>query len=164
VALAVLSAPLLAAPAAAQARFTTIYNAVGWFPNGLTLVDGTLYSFPYGKGRAVVNPGKLTLAADGTLYGTAYGSTAYGGDGLAAAFTLTPPASAGGPGPTQSYANFEGPSPTRRWSSATATYTAPPRRRTVAPSLSCNRHRSQAATGLRPISTSSPTAKCRSAN
>jgi uncharacterized repeat protein (TIGR03803 family) len=55
--------------------------------------ETVLYNVPSSDG---LGPNSLTLASDGTLYGTAFGSSYDQGIGKATVFQLTPPASGGG--------------------------------------------------------------------
>ena len=55
-----------------------------------------LHSFGPEGGERPVTPNTLTLASDGTLYGTTYGSNDLGAIGTGAVFELKPPASPGG--------------------------------------------------------------------
>ena len=60
----------------------------------------------------VDNPIALTVAGDGTIYGTAYGDTFPYGSGNSAIFQLTPPAEPGGP---WTYANLTTPTSTEHF-------------------------------------------------
>jgi hypothetical protein len=57
--------------------------------------ETVLHEFGYG-GTYAGNPNSLTLAGDGTLYGTTYGASLTGGAGRGVVFQLTPPVSPGG--------------------------------------------------------------------
>jgi hypothetical protein len=71
-----------------------------------------LYSFG-APGTYVGNPNSLTVASDGTIYGTTYGWDQDGiGTGFGAAFQLTPPASPGG---AWTYTNLTTPNPNRHF-------------------------------------------------
>jgi hypothetical protein len=58
--------------------------------------ETVIHSFFTRGGGPVNNPTSLTVAADGTIYGTAYGYTFLTGFGASGIFQLTPPAAPGG--------------------------------------------------------------------
>ena len=62
--------------------------------SGGTWTETVLHNFAYG-GASAGNPNSLTLASDGTIYGTTYGYDLIGGAGTGSVFALTPPASPG---------------------------------------------------------------------
>jgi hypothetical protein len=75
--------------------------------------ETVIHSFFTRGGGPVNNPIALTVAADGTIYGTAYGYTLItGGHGASAIFQLTPPATTGG---QWTYTNLTTPTFERRF-------------------------------------------------
>ncbi|HVM47820.1 MAG TPA: choice-of-anchor tandem repeat GloVer-containing protein [Candidatus Acidoferrum sp.] len=72
-------------------------------PDG-TWTETVLYSLTTAEGGY---PNSLIMARDGTLYGTTYGSSIYGG-GVGTVFQLTPPGSAGGAWTYSMVKNFGG--------------------------------------------------------
>lgn len=54
-----------------------------------------LHNFGY-SGAYAGNPNSLTVASNGTIYGTTYGYDLVGGAGMGSVFELAPPASPGG--------------------------------------------------------------------
>lgn len=61
----------------------------------LVWTETVIHNFGYG-GAYAGNPNSLTVASDGTIYGTTYGYDLIGGMGMGSVFELTPPPSPGG--------------------------------------------------------------------